>query len=703
MTAEPVIAIDFGTSYSSAAVFVDGRTVAIKEPATRSWSFPSSVCRTETDLLVGTPAENARRGLPAGYRSEFKRDFGQDAPVELAGVAYSVTELTAAMFATLREQAELIANQPVRAAVLTVPADYGRARRDLMVVAAGKAGLTGPVTVIDEPVAAAFAAAHGPRLRPGELILVYDLGGGTFDAALLTVTRAGFTVSATTGLPACGGSDIDRLLYSWLRDRADPRLEPFLKTAPDADAASRQAARALRLSLLEFLRIRVKHQLSSATTVDDTFTEGPVQVRVTMDASQFCAIIEPVISETVSCCRELLRSSHHEADDLAALLLVGGGTRMPSVTDALLEAFGRPIRRAEDPELAVALGAAYWNSRQPRLRTTLVQSIPVPGSLTALAVAPDAPGHGPIAVSGGVDGMLRVWNLADGTPGPAIAAHDGSVSSIDISLDGNTVASGGMDGTVQVWNPGGAASRTTFTHGSWVNTVRVSSDGSHVLSVGDDGYWQYGALPATGDDDVSGRTHATPGTPAVEGQLSGTRATAGALSAAMPGHCAIADSAGLIRFAARSPVSAGPGAGAIGALALDPAGKWLAAGYVEGTVRVWELPAAKLFAEAAVGAAVRDLRFSPAGLLASGHSDGSVRVWNPGQPDDPEIVGNHDGPIRALAFPAGEIVVSAGADGQMRLWPARAPESDWTGERRRGADLEPPLLPRRRGQEGDLP
>jgi actin-like ATPase involved in cell morphogenesis len=678
MTSEPVITIDFGTSYSSAAVFVDGRIVPIKEPASLSWSFPSSVCRTDTELLVGTPAENARRSRSGGYRSEFKRDFGQNAPVELAGTAYSVTELTAAMFATLREQAEKVANQPVRAAVLTVPVDYGRTQRDLMLVAASKAGLTGQVTVVEEPIAAAFAPAHGPMPQPGELMLVYDLGGGTFDAALLTVTRTGFTVNASAGLPACGGSDIDRLLYSWLRTQAGNDLEPFLTVASGADPASHRAARTLRLSLLEFLRIHIKHQLSSATAVNDTFTEGPVQIRVAINASEFRALIEPVIRDSITCCRELLRSSHHEADDLAALLLVGGGTRMPFVTDALREAFGRPIRHAEDPELAVAHGAAHWISRQPRLRTSLVESILVADGLTTLAVAPDAPGGGPLAVSGGVDGVLRVWNLNDGTAGPVIAAHDGPVSSIDVSADGDTVASGGMDGTVHLWNPGQEAGGTAFFHGSWVNTVRITADGSHLLSVGDDGHWRCGPLPAVGKDRTAGREPAASGgenrgTPAAEGRLSGTRATAGALAAATPGQCAIADSAGLIRLATQLQIAGGPG-DLIGALALDPAGKRLAAGYTNGTVKVWELPDGRLSAQASPGTAVRDLRFGPGGLLASGHSDGTVRVWNPGHPRDPEIVGSHDGPARAIAFPAGELVVSAGADGHIRLWPVRAPQ-----------------------------
>src|SRR5262249_51532225 len=150
-----------------------------------------------------------------------------------------------------------------------------------------------------------------------------------------------------------------------------------------------------------------------------------------------------------------------------------------------------------------------------------------------LAVTLDAPDGRPLAISGGVDGVLRLWNLNDGTAGAAIAAHDGPVSSIDISADGDTVASGGMDGTVHLWNPVKETTGTAFFHGSWVNTVRITADGSHLLSVADDGYWRCGPLPVIGEDGTADREPTSSGgknrgTPAVDGRLSGTRAMAGA-------------------------------------------------------------------------------------------------------------------------------------------------------------------------------
>src|ERR1051326_8640313 len=112
MTGGPIAAIDFGTSYSSAVVVIGDRIVPVKEPATHGWSFPSAVCRTDRELLVGTAAENARRSRPGGYRNEFKRDFGQEAPIKLEGVAFPVEDLVAALLATLRDQAQRLANQP---------------------------------------------------------------------------------------------------------------------------------------------------------------------------------------------------------------------------------------------------------------------------------------------------------------------------------------------------------------------------------------------------------------------------------------------------------------------------------------------------------------------------------------------------------------------------------------------------------------
>jgi hypothetical protein len=672
MTGGPVVAIDFGTSYSSAVVVIGDRIVPVKEPTTHGWSFPSTVCRTDRELLVGTAAENAKRSRPGGYRSEFKRDFGQEAPLELESAAYPVEDLVAALLAALREQADQLANQPIQAAVLTVPVDYGPSQRALMVAAASKAGFTGPVTVLDEPVAAAFAPAHGPMPGPAELMLVYDLGGGTFDVALLEADSSGFRVVGKEGLSACGGGDIDRLLYGWFRDQADAPVRELLTIGPDADAASRQATRDLRQSLLEFLRLHVKHQLSSSRTVHDTFVAGSLRVPVDMDQDEFRELIEPIISDTVACCRELLRSRHHQPADLAAVLLVGGGTRMPVVTQALTAEFGRPLRHVEDPELAVALGAAYWAYEHPAVRMSLAESIAVPGGPTAFAATFGPADSTPLAVSGGIDGTLRLWNLADGTPGLSCTAHDGVVTSVDVSADGRTVASGGRDGIVQLWHPGASSARTLFCHADWVNTVRISPDGSHVLSASDDGHWLCSRV-------LSARAGAAPDGAAVtetvaEGRMSGTRVVGGALSAVTPGLCAIADSAGMVRFSNGTQVSADLAAGVITALALDTADQWVAAGYADGTVRAWALPLAGTFARFPVEevglSAVRDLRFGPTGLLASGHDDGTVRLWDPESGTGPQTVGCHESSVRAVAFPAGDLVFSAGADGHVRPWPA---------------------------------
>ena len=184
--------------------------------------------------------------------------------------------------------------------------------------------------------------------------------------------------------------------------------------------------------------------------MDDTFAEGPVLMPVKMDVGQFRALIEPVITETIDCCRALLRGRHHEPADLAAVLLVGGGTRIPFVTEALSIASG-------GRSATWRIRSSPWLS-EPRTGSisirscgrALVESIAVPGGPTALAAAADTSTGKPIAVSGGVDGMLRVWHLDDGTAGPEIAAHDGAVSSIDVSADGSTVASGGRDGSSTV-------------------------------------------------------------------------------------------------------------------------------------------------------------------------------------------------------------------------------------------------------------
>ncbi|MBV9143262.1 MAG: Hsp70 family protein [Pseudonocardiales bacterium] len=661
MTSPLLMAIDFGTSCSSAVVVIGDRMITVKEPQTKTYSFPSSVWWDGTRLLVGTAAERGKRAHPRRYRSEFKRDLGQDAPIDLQGASYSVVELVAAVLGALRAHAERIANEPVPAAVLTVPATYGQLQRDLMVTAARHAGFTERVRLVEEPIAAAFALAHGRPFHPGDLVLVYDFGGGTFDTALLAVHADRFEVVTQDGRPACdglrdcGGRDIDGLLAAQIRAEGGEALRALLTVDPSADPTRQQGARRLQLALADYAR-DLKHQLSDADTVDDQFSAGPGHlVPVRFDQTRYRSLIDPLLTQTLTCCTTLLQTNGRTSADLAAILLVGGTTRIPLIAEALKREFQRPLRHTEDPELAVARGAARWASQE--VANERVASIRTPEGLTALAVATNAP----VAVSGGTDGVLRRWNLIDGRPSGSVSAHTGVVSALAISRDGSLVASGGRDGAVWVSRPSSDRPPEVIAcHDGWVNAVRLAEGDDEdvvVFSVGDDGRLR--AARADGQRGTPLEVPVGTGRATAYAVLGGWRS--GAVASGPFIHC-LSD----VYQPSSDVVSAGSH---VWSLDFDPTRRLLAAACDDGVVRVWKPPQPHPVAEWASGAgAVRDVRFGPNGLLASGHTNGTVRIWDLQHRGPGEVIGTHDATVRAVAFPSAALVVSAGADAHIRLW-----------------------------------
>ncbi|WP_238011401.1 Hsp70 family protein [Dactylosporangium sp. AC04546] len=220
------LVVDFGTSASSAALVTGGQVRLLKEPASGLYSWPSAVALEGDRLLVGTAAERRKRSDPAGYRAEFKRDLGQSVPVPLGERAYAPQDLVAAVLGVFRDRAAELHGEPVHRLLLTVPASYaeGDPRRALM-VAAGEAAGFPEVQLVAEPVAAAFAPVAGAGFGAGQVVLVYDFGGGTFDAAVIRCGADGVhEVIGHAALDDCGGRDIDALLARHVRDAGGPEL-----------------------------------------------------------------------------------------------------------------------------------------------------------------------------------------------------------------------------------------------------------------------------------------------------------------------------------------------------------------------------------------------------------------------------------------------------------------------------------------------
>lgn len=435
---EPVLVMDFGTCFSAAAVVSGGEVQLIREPSTGSFSWPSAVYLEGGRLLAGSPAVQRRNRDPAGYRSELKRYLGQDAAIHLGGRGYPVRELVAVVIGALKYAAEATAGASISRAVLTVPASYGRAdqRRALLINAAGATGLR-TVELLPEPVAAVFAPVMGQPPSQGDLVLVYDFGGGTFDTALVRISAGQHEVLGSAALDDCGGLDLDAVLTSSLTKSTGEWLQTAFRA--EARPGGDSAALRIKLSVGDTAR-SLKHQLSDTTEAEEFILPDASPARLTRQ--ELTALAAPLLDRTMECCRGLLKRLDVAATDLSAVVTVGGSTRMPAVTDLVERAFGCPVRRADDPDLAVVQGAAQW-ARSHAVRkipalprsdgTTLLRWVIPPARLLRWLVPPGATYEegAPLARVRLDDGTI--WDLCASRPGcvEQVLAETGDVVSKD--------------------------------------------------------------------------------------------------------------------------------------------------------------------------------------------------------------------------------------------------------------------------------
>ena len=388
------LGIDFGTSLSSAALWRDGRLLLVKEPLRHGYSYPTSVYLLPSgDILVGQAAENQRLNDPGRYRREFKRELGGAIPVTLGDRSFAPEELVAAVLRKLKREAENLTGGAgtLGGAVITVPADYQAHKRGLMERAADAAGFR-EVTLLEEPVAAALTyTREAGAVAEGAIILVYDLGGGTFDVALLRRTGASYEpIAVPLGLERCGGIDFDRAIYRDVLARF-----PAIAETVNPRRQDRESQR-LRAGLADFCR-EIKHLLSEADEAELPLPLGFPDESYALSRAAFTALIEPYLGETLALCRQIVGSAGLQLDAVAGVLLVGGSCRMPPI-QAAVATLGRPVWRVEEPELAVCQGAALHAALLAGIATAAVPTAQAsPPSPTSPPASPTPPqGTGPI-------------------------------------------------------------------------------------------------------------------------------------------------------------------------------------------------------------------------------------------------------------------------------------------------------------------
>ncbi|WP_432990147.1 AbfB domain-containing protein [Dactylosporangium sp. CA-233914] len=368
------IGIDLGTSFVAAALIHDG-TLDMVRLSGQAFAVPSVVYMDEqAGLMTGEPADRLSLEDPARAAREFKRRLGDPTPMVLAGAPHSPTALMAALLSDVLETVSQARQAPPDRIVLTHPAVWGPYRREQFAGVAPLAGLpshlasspasppatdatTAPVPavrLVTEPVAAATYYCSTRPLPPDGLLAVYDLGGGTFDSAVVRNGRAGLEIVGTPeGIEWLGGADFDQAVLS----HVDQRLGGALSALDPADP---RTAPILAAVLRDCTLAKEALSTREAAEVTVPLPGSPRQVGITRDT--FEQMIGPSLDTTVEAFRRTLSAAGITPQDLTAVLLVGGSSPIPLVSQKLRDALGRPILSNTHPKHAVALGAAMLSA-----------------------------------------------------------------------------------------------------------------------------------------------------------------------------------------------------------------------------------------------------------------------------------------------------------------------------------------------------
>ena len=346
---DTIIGIDLGTTNSAVSVIRDGLPVML--PATDGQPILPSVVGLDGEgrLLVGQAARNQYVLTPERTVKSVKRQMGQDVKLPLGPQAYTPQEISAMILRTLKEQAERALGHPVRKAVITVPAFFNETQREATRAAGDLADLE-VVRIINEPTAAALV--YEPRSDRHERLLVYDLGGGTFDVSVVQIEQGVIEVLSSHCDTQLGGDDFDELLLVWV-------CEDFLDKH-GLDLRELPTARSRLLQAVEEAKKRLS--VEAYTELAEEFIaekDGlPLNLKITLERRDYEELIEPLLNKTVKCVDAALHDARLRAEQIDKVILVGGSSRTPLVHRLLLEQLGQPPHFEIDPDLCVAMGAA---------------------------------------------------------------------------------------------------------------------------------------------------------------------------------------------------------------------------------------------------------------------------------------------------------------------------------------------------------
>ncbi len=349
-----IIGIDLGTTNSCVAVMEGGKPTVIAN-AEGVRTTPSIVAFTKNgERLVGEPAKrqavtNADRTI-----SSIKRHMGTDYKVDIDGKKYTPQEISAMILQKLKADAESYLGEPVKEAVITVPAYFNDAQRQATKDAGKIAGLD-VKRIINEPTAAALA--YGLDNEKEQKIMVYDLGGGTFDVSIIEIGDGVIEVLSTNGDTHLGGDDFDNRITQWMIDE--------FKKAEGVDLSKDKMA----LQRLKEAAEKAKKELSTATTTNINLpfitatSEGPKHLDMNLTRAKFDELTHDLIERTAVPVQNALKDAGITASELGKVLLVGGSTRMISAQEKVKQLTGKEPSKSLNPDECVAIGAAIQGGK----------------------------------------------------------------------------------------------------------------------------------------------------------------------------------------------------------------------------------------------------------------------------------------------------------------------------------------------------
>ncbi|HIZ84066.1 MAG TPA: molecular chaperone DnaK [Firmicutes bacterium] len=344
-----IIGIDLGTTNSCVAVMEGGEPVVIPN-AEGARTTPSVVAfKKDGERMVGQVAKRQAITNPEGTVSSIKREMGTDHKVEIGGKKYTPQEISAIILQKLKADAEAYLGGPVTEAVITVPAYFTDAQRQATKDAGKIAGLE-VKRIINEPTAAALS--YGIDKENDQKVMVYDLGGGTFDVSIIEMGDGVQEVLATAGNNRLGGDDFDQRIMDWMLDKfkADNGID--LRGDKMAMQRIKEAAEKAKIDLSGVTSADINLPFISADAT------GPKHFEATLTRAKFNELTADLVEATMGPVRQALSDSGLSASDIGKVLMVGGSSRIPAVQEAVKKFIGKEPFKGINPDECVAIGAA---------------------------------------------------------------------------------------------------------------------------------------------------------------------------------------------------------------------------------------------------------------------------------------------------------------------------------------------------------